>query len=44
MSTIFGVLDCFIVDKNGRNVLSYGDIIRIIDLKTLSGVFKIKNI
>ena len=42
MSTIFGILDGAIVDKHGRSVLSYGDIIRTNDLKTLSEVFKIK--
>ena len=42
MSTIFGILDGAIVDKHGRKVLSYGDIIRTNDLKTLSEVFKIK--
>ena len=31
-----------IVDKNSRQVLSVGDIIRRNDLKTLSKVFKIK--
>jgi len=42
MSTIFGILDGAIVDRNGRSVLSYGDIIRTNDLKALSEVFKIK--
>ena len=42
MSTIFGILDGAIVDKHGRKVLSYGDIVRTNDLKTLSEVFKIK--
>ena len=42
ISTIFGILDGAIVDKHGRSVLSYGDIIRTNDLKTLSEVFKIK--
>jgi len=41
-STIFGILDGAIVDRYGRSVLSYGDIIRTNDLKTLSEVFKIK--
>ena len=41
-NTIFGILDGAIVDKYGRSVLSYGDIIRTNDLKTLSEVFKIK--
>ena len=44
MKTIFGILDGDIADSHGRNVLSYGDIIRTNDLKTLSQVFKIKNI
>ena len=42
MNTIFGILDGAIVDRHGRHVLSYGDIIRTNDLKTLSKVFKIK--
>ncbi len=42
MNTIFGILDGAIVDRHGRHVLSYGDIIRTNDLKTLSEVFKIK--
>ena len=42
ISTIFGILDGAIVDKHGRKVLSYGDIVRTNDLKTLSQVFKIK--
>ena len=42
MKTIFGILDGDIADSYGRNVLSYGDIIRTNDLKTLSQVFKIK--
>ena len=41
-NTIFAILDGSIADKHGRNVLSYGDIIRTNDLKTLSEVFKIK--
>ena len=41
-NTIFAILDGAIVDKHGRSVLSYGDIIRTNDLKTLSEVFKIK--
>ena len=40
--TIFGILGGSISDKQGRNVLTYGDIIRTNDLKTLSKVFKIK--
>ena len=42
MSAIFGILDGAIVDRYGRKVLSYGDIIKTNDLKTLSEVFKIK--
>ena len=42
MSTIFAILDGGIVDKFGRNVLSYGDIIRTGTLNKLSEVFKIK--
>ena len=42
MSTIFGILDGAIVDRHGRSVLSYGDIVRTNDLKALSEVFKIK--
>lgn len=42
MSTIFAILDGGIVDKQGRNVLSYGDIIRTGTLNKLSEVFKIK--
>ena len=41
-STIFAILDGAITDRSGRSVLSYGDIIRTNDLKTLSEVFKIK--
>jgi len=42
MSAIFGILDGAIVDRYGRSVLSYGDIIKTNDLKALSEVFKIK--
>lgn len=42
MKTIFAILDGSICDKYGRAVLSYGDIVRTNDLKTLSSVFKIK--
>ena len=42
-NTIYAILDGAIVDKYGRSVLSYGDIVRTNDLKTLSEVFKIKN-
>ena len=40
--TIFAILDGAVSDKNGRDVLSYGDIERTNDLKVLSEVFKIK--
>ena len=42
MSTIFAILDGEIIDKQRKNVLSYGDIIRTGTLKKLSEVFKIK--
>ena len=42
MSTIFAILDGGIIDKYGRNVLSYGDIIRTGTLNKLSEVLKIK--
>lgn len=41
-NTIFAILDGSIADKYGRSLLSYGDIIKTNDLKTLSKVFKIK--
>ena len=41
-STIFAILDGSISDNKGRNVLSYGDIIKTDDLRILSKVFKIK--
>ena len=41
-STIFGILEGSISDKKGRNILSYGDIVKTDDLKILSDVFKIK--
>ena len=40
--TIFAILNGKIVDSKGRNVISYGDIIRTGTLKKLSEVFKIK--
>ena len=43
IGTIFAILNGEIVDKRGRNVLSYGDIIKTGTLKKLSEVFKIKN-
>ena len=42
MSTIFAILDGKIIDKQGKSVLSYGDIIKTGTLKKLSKVFKIK--
>ena len=42
MSIIFAILDGKIIDKQGRNVLSYGDIIKTGTLKKLSEAFKIK--
>ena len=41
-SVIFAILDGKIIDKRGKNVLSYGDIIKTGTLKKLSEVFKIK--
>ncbi len=41
-NTIFAILDGSVSDNKGRNVLSYGDIIRTDDLRILSKVFKIK--
>tara|TARA_B100000579_G_scaffold386721_1_gene358627 strand:- start:1752 stop:2459 length:708 start_codon:yes stop_codon:yes gene_type:complete len=41
-STIFAILDGSISDNKGRNVLSYGDIIKTDDLRILSKLFKIK--
>lgn len=40
--TIFAILNGKIVDKKGRNVISYGDIIKTGTLKKLSEIFKIK--
>ena len=42
MSTIFAIIDGGVIDKFGRNVLSYGDIIRTGTLNKLSEVFRIK--
>jgi len=39
---IFSILNGAISDKQGRNVITQGDIVRTIDLKVLSKVFKIK--
>jgi mannose-6-phosphate isomerase-like protein (cupin superfamily) len=41
-NTIFAILDGSVSDNKGRNVLSYGDIIKVDDLRILSKVFKIK--
>ena len=41
-NTIFAILDGSISDNKGRNVLSYGDIVKTDDLRILSKVFKIK--
>ena len=41
-NTIFAIINGSISDKYGRSLLSYGDIIRTNDLKTLSKVFNIK--
>ena len=41
-SVIYAILDGKIIDKQGKNVLSYGDIIKTGTLKKLSEVFKIK--
>lgn len=41
-STIFAIIDGGVVDKFGRSVLSYGDIIKTGTLEKLSEVFKIK--
>ena len=42
MSTIFAILDGGVTDKYGRNILSYGDIIRTGTLNKLSEIFIIK--
>ena len=41
-SVIFAILDGKIIDKRGKNVLSYGDILKTGTLKKLSEIFKIK--
>ena len=41
-STIFAILGGKIIDNRGRNIISYGDIIRTGTLKKISQVFKIK--
>ena len=41
--TIFAILNGKIIDSKGRNIISYGDIIRTGTLKKLSTVFKIKD-
>ena len=43
MQTIFAILDGNIVNKQNKNVISIGDIIKTGTLKKLSEVFKIKN-
>ena len=42
-STIFAVVDGKVVDKNNRNILTAGDIIKTGTFKKLSKYFKIKN-
>ena len=39
--TTSAILDGKIVDKNGQNVISYGEIVKTSTLKKLSEVFKI---
>ena len=41
--TIFAILNGKIIDNKGKNVISYGDIIRTGTLRKLSQVFKIKD-
>ena len=43
-NTIFAILDGSVCDNQGRNVLSYGDIIKTEDIVILSTVFKIKKV
>ena len=40
-NTIFAIIGGSLVDNNKRKVISYGDIIKTNDLKTLSKVFTI---
>lgn len=40
--TIFAIIDGSICDYNGRDIITYGDIIKTNDMKTLSKVFRIK--
>ena len=42
-NTIFAVLEGAVTDNRGRKVLGYGDIVKTMDFKVLSKVFKIKN-
>jgi len=42
ISTIFGVIGGQIIDKNGHNILSEGDIIKLGTFKKLSKYFKVK--
>ena len=41
-NTFFAVLDGSVSDNKGKNVLSFGDIVKTEDFKILSNVFKIK--
>jgi len=41
--TTSAILDGKIVNKNGQNVISYGEIVKTSTLRILSDVFKIKN-
>ena len=40
--TTSAILDGKIVNKNGQNVISYGEIVKTSTLRILSDVFKIK--
>lgn len=42
LNTIFAIIDGSIIDKHGRNIVSYGDIIRTGTLIKIAKVFKIK--
>ena len=41
--TLFAILKGAVTDNKGNNVLEYGDIVKTIDFKVFSKVFKIKN-
>lgn len=41
--TLFAVLNGAVTDNKGNNVLEFGDIVKTIDFKVFSKVFKIKN-